>query len=238
MDSTLLAVLASATTGALSGLLVPPVVRSVPEPPASLDAGDLEEPTKPRYADLAGRAGVAPTAAVVGALLGSCLALGLEWDPRLVGWAVAAPFLLALCFIDWHTRLLPNHWMWPLIWLTTLVVSGTVVATESLGSLGWVLAMAAGAWVFYFLLHVVNPSGIGFGDVRLSWVLGLLLAQSGPAVLLAGLWCGFALGGVGGVLLGGVRGSLKRKIPFGPFMVLGAVLGVLVGDWLLSGLAR
>ena len=80
---------------------------------------------------------------------------------------------------------------------------------------------------FYFLLMVISPSGMGLGDVKLAVSLGTLLAWFGWRVLIAGGFVGFLLGGLAGlvVLLSGR--SREDHIPFGPFMIAGAVLAVL-----------
>lgn len=232
MDESLLALLAlSALSGALAGALAPTLVARTPEP-----AEPAED--KVPYRVLAQRPRLRWAAVVLGLVVGALIGAGVCWDPRLVGWLLALPALLALGYIDWHTKLLPNSLMWPLILVLTPVVAGTVWLAEDLTAVGWVLVAAAGSWLFYYLLWIINASGIGFGDVRLAWVLGLLLGSAGLAELLAGLWLGFAIGGVCGVLMGGMRGSLKRTIPFGPFMMIGALVGLLCGPWLLSGVLR
>jgi leader peptidase (prepilin peptidase)/N-methyltransferase len=68
---------------------------------------------------------------------------------------------------------------------------------------------------------------MGFGDVKLSGVLGALLAYLSWATLVIGAFAGFALGaayGVGLILAG--RGGRRTAIPFGPFMLAGAVLAL------------
>lgn len=229
MDESLLALLLSALVGSLGGALVPRVISRVREP-ADPAEGKLA------HRALATRPGLLPTALTLGLLGGALIGWGVGWDPRLVGWLLALPVLLALGFIDWHTKFLPNALMWPLILVLTPVVAGTVWLADGPGAVVPVLLCAAGSWCFHHLLWLIQASGIGFGDVRLSWVLGLLLGSAGVPALLVGVWLGFALGGVCGVLMGGLKGSLTRTIAFGPFMMLGAVLGLLSGDWVLGGL--
>jgi prepilin signal peptidase PulO-like enzyme (type II secretory pathway) len=80
---------------------------------------------------------------------------------------------------------------------------------------------------FYLLLMVVSPSGMSLGDVKLAASLGTLLAWFGWRLLLAGGFAGFLLGGVfAAALLAGRRAGRKQPIPFGPFMIAGAVLAV------------
>jgi leader peptidase (prepilin peptidase) / N-methyltransferase len=82
---------------------------------------------------------------------------------------------------------------------------------------------------FYLLLMIISPSGMSLGDVKLAASLGTLLAWFGWRVLIAGGAAGFLLGGLGGVvLLASRRADRKQMIPFGPFMMAGTFLAVLI----------
>jgi len=95
----------------------------------------------------------------------------------------------------------------------------------------WLGALAL--FAFYFVLRVVYPAGMGLGDVKLSGVLGLYLAWLGWGVLAIGGFLGFAFGAfVGVAVIVSRRGGRKSKVPFGPFMVLGAWTAVLWGQTL------
>jgi leader peptidase (prepilin peptidase)/N-methyltransferase len=103
------------------------------------------------------------------------------------------------------------------------VSSGDLDALLRAG-LGW---LAAGGT--FFVLWFVYPKGMGYGDVRLAGLLGIALGYLGWAELLVGVYAGFVLGGVGGLLLAALRLVDRRSYPFGPFMLVGALLGVLLG---------
>jgi leader peptidase (prepilin peptidase)/N-methyltransferase len=95
--------------------------------------------------------------------------------------------------------------------------------------------------LFYGVLWFVYPAGMGFGDVKFSGVLGLYLGWISWGAVALGGFLGFLLGGVvGAALLVAKRATRKTGIPFGPFMILGAVLAILWGqpvvDW-YSGVA-
>jgi len=82
---------------------------------------------------------------------------------------------------------------------------------------------------FYLLLMVVSPSGMSLGDVKLAASLGTLLAWFGWRLLIAGGLAGLWLGALcAAALLVSRRVGRKQLIPFGPFMIAGAVLAVLV----------
>ena len=88
-------------------------------------------------------------------------------------------------------------------------------------------------------MWVVYPAGMGFGDVRLAFVLGLFLGWLSLGHVLVGIFCGFLLGAVIGVVLVVFRiRSRKDAIPFGPFLAAGAAVTVLVGDPMVQVVAR
>ena len=85
-------------------------------------------------------------------------------------------------------------------------------------------------FVFYFIVAFAYPAGMGFGDVKLAGVLGLYLGWVGWGSLAVGAFGAFLLGGVFAViLLVGRRAGRKSGIPFGPWMLLGAMLGIVAG---------
>jgi leader peptidase (prepilin peptidase)/N-methyltransferase len=92
-----------------------------------------------------------------------------------------------------------------------------------------VVAGGAALWLFYFLLRALYPPGMGFGDVKLAGVLGMYLGFLGWPHLLAGTFAAFLLGGLWSLgLLVSRRGTLKSSIPFGPFMLAGTAVAMLM----------
>jgi leader peptidase (prepilin peptidase)/N-methyltransferase len=143
---------------------------------------------------------------------------------------------VVLGYIDSQTRLLPTRLIVP----SYLIVAALVVAAyladdfdrDDLVRAGLGLIVMGG---FYRLMYAIYPAGMGFGDVRLSGVLGLALGYIGWGALLTGMYAGFLLGGLGGGLLAVFRLADRKRYPFGPFMLLGALVGLLwgqaIGDW-------
>ena len=85
---------------------------------------------------------------------------------------------------------------------------------------------------FFWVLWFIRSAGMGFGDVRLAALLGFALGFVGPAEALIGAYAGFIVFGLPGLLLALARWNrqlLKVPFPFGPFMIVGAVLGLLFG---------
>jgi leader peptidase (prepilin peptidase)/N-methyltransferase len=83
----------------------------------------------------------------------------------------------------------------------------------------------------YLVLAIAWPGSMGFGDVKLAAVLGLFLGFSGWGSLIVGSLLAFFLGGIFGLVLIVLRKSTRKSgIPFGPWMVLGAWIGILFGN--------
>lgn len=148
--------------------------------------------------------------------------------------AVAAFSYLAwisvrLCLIDIRTHRLPNT-----IVLPAYGVAGVLLGLSSIlgGEPSWLLRIllsALAAFTFYWLLWFIYPAGMGFGDVKLAGVLGLFLGFCGWTFLLLGIAAGFVVGGVWGlVLILSRKGSATSRIPFGPSMLVGAWLVMLL----------
>jgi leader peptidase (prepilin peptidase)/N-methyltransferase len=83
----------------------------------------------------------------------------------------------------------------------------------------------------YYAVATLYPGGMGFGDVKLAGLLGLYLGWLGWSPVLVGAFAGFLLGGVvGALLLATRRADRKTAIPFGPYMLAGALLAVFVAS--------
>lgn len=160
--------------------------------------------------------------------------------PPADGWQLAivvvaylyfAAVSIALTAIDLDTRRLPNG-----IVLPSYLVSGALLTAASALSGDWsALARAAigGAalFAFYFLLRVIRPAGMGGGDVKLAGLIGINLAWLGWGTLVVGAFAAFLLGGVFGIiLLLARRAGRKTAIPFGPWMIAGAWVGIAAGE--------
>jgi leader peptidase (prepilin peptidase) / N-methyltransferase len=89
------------------------------------------------------------------------------------------------------------------------------------------------------LLWFVRQAGMGFGDVRLSALLGCVLGYVGTGPLFIGLYSAFLLFAVPGLVIAIAkrdRSVLKRAYPFGPFLLVGAWLGVVAGEPLVTAI--
>jgi len=195
---------------------------------AAVEAPVEEEP-KERYDAIAALPGLAWKSALASAVTAGVVGAKVGWDPILLAVAYLVPVGVALAVVDWRTRLLPTKVIAPsyaavaVLTLLAGVVSGD---WDSLlrAALGWLVAGGT-----FFVLWFVYPRGLGYGDVRLSGLLGIVLGYLGWGELLTGVYAGFLLGGVGGLLLSVLRIVDRKAYPFGPFMLVGAVVGVLLG---------
>lgn len=189
----------------------------------------VPEPPKEPYAELGARPRLALTLAGLAAAAGVAVGLSLGWDWALLVWVPLLPLAAALAYVDWHTRLLPVHLVYPAYAVASLAA---LVASLAAGDLS-ALWRAALGWLVgglvYGVLWFVYPAGLGYGDVRLSGVLGIALGFVGWGQLVVGLYAGFLLGGVLGAGLRLTKLVPQRHIPFGPFMLLGALAGIAWG---------
>jgi leader peptidase (prepilin peptidase)/N-methyltransferase len=201
--------------------------------PAGPPASDVQVPLNVQPASVR----ATPPALVAGCVTAVLLAaLAIRVPDGADGLVLAAACWLAACavplaFIDIAVSRLPDP-------LTAAAYAGTTpllllaaVAGGPGASWSALLRAVLGGLAlagFYLLLLIISPSGMSLGDVKLAASLGTLLAWFGWRALIAGGAAGFLLGGLAGiVLLVSRRASRKQLIPFGPFMIAGALLAVL-----------
>jgi leader peptidase (prepilin peptidase)/N-methyltransferase len=236
--------LACALYGLLVGQLVPALIARIPEPepdPMPVEERDasggldrLDHPEKVLYADIARRRGLRWRASVATAVVAGLLGAAVGWTPALSFLLYLAPVGVALAVVDWHTRLLPTKVIAPSYAVVAVLaalsawVEGDVDALVTAG-LGWLVAGGT-----FFLLWFIYPRGMGYGDVRLSGVLGIALGYLGWAELLVGVYAGFVVGALGGLGLSLLRIVDRKAYPFGPFMLVGGLVGVLLGPYVAA----
>ena len=155
---------------------------------------------------------------------------------HLVAFLYLAAISIALAIIDIETHKLPNVIVLP-GYLVGVALLGTAALLQ--GDLVALGRMAAGAgilFVFYFVLAFISPRGMGMGDVKLAGVLGLFLGSLGWGQLAVGAGSAFVLGGLFSIiLLITKRAGRKSGIPFGPWMLLGAWVGIFAGPAIAGG---
>ena len=135
--------------------------------------------------------------------------------------------LAAVTLTDLELRLIPNK-----ILAVAMVAGIAIVAIGDPSSLPERAIAAAGAGGLLFIAALAYPRGMGLGDVKLAAVMGFFLGRNvGPALLIA-----LFVGSIVGLAMIARHGPAARKqaIPFGPFLALGGVVGLLVGDQLVD----
>ncbi len=171
-------------------------------------------------------------------LLTAVLFVLVTWRALQLGQSAAIPALLAftavgiaLGGIDLDVKRLPNVLVLPSYPVIGVLLAGAAAVRDD----GWSLARAGlGALAlfgFFFVMAVAYPKGMGFGDVKLAGLIGLVLGYLSWAALVVGAFAGFFLGAVVGVVvMASGTGGRKTALPFGPFMVVGALAALWITD--------
>jgi len=143
--------------------------------------------------------------------------------------------LVPVTVIDFDFRIIPNK----------LMLAGTVAALAILvltrpDDIPEHLIAATAAGGFLLAAAIAYPAGMGMGDVKLAFVMGLFLGREVGVALLAGLLAG-SLVGIAIMARKGVAAGRKTSVPFGPFLAFGGLVGLLAGepvvDWYLRTFA-
>jgi leader peptidase (prepilin peptidase)/N-methyltransferase len=154
--------------------------------------------------------------------------LVLSDDAAEVGLGLAfVTMLAAITLTDLEHRIIPN-----VVLIAASVVALAIVVPTDPDSLPERGIAAAGAGAFLLVAALAYSGGMGMGDVKLAAVMGLYLGRAvAPALLV-----GFAVGALVGIALMLRHGAAARKraLPFGPFLALGGVAGLLAGDEMLD----
>lgn len=192
------------------------------------DTGTPATPAAPAPGPSAYAPGVlAPLVTVVACVV---LAAATGARPELIGWLALTPVAVLLAVVDRRVHRLPDPLTLPLAAAAVLLLGGAALLPGHAGS--WTSGLLGGLALggFYFLLFLINPNGMGFGDVKLALALGVALGWYGWTVLFVGGFAGFLFGAAYGLGLVVLRRAGRRTgIPFGPFMIGGALTGLLLG---------
>lgn len=149
---------------------------------------------------------------------------------ELIAFLYLAAISVVLAVIDLDVRRLPDAIVLPAYAVGAVLLGAVDLLRADLVSAGWAAAGAGLAALFFAALWFAKPGGMGLGDVKLAGVLGLFLGHLGPAQLVVGIAAGFVLGGLYGVgLLLLRRADRSTAVPYGPWLVGGAWIGVLAG---------
>jgi leader peptidase (prepilin peptidase)/N-methyltransferase len=239
------AALLGLVVGAVLGWWCPALIASIPEPEPGPELEDDSAaprstlpppPPKEPYADIAALSGLPWRTALASGLVGAVLAASVGWSWSLLFLLPLAPIGVALALVDWRTTLLPTRVVAPTYAVTVGLILVAALADRSREG----LVHAAAGWAVmggvFFVLWFIYPRGLGYGDVRLSGILGLALGYLGWSELATGIYGAFLVGGLGGALLSVLRIVDRKRFPFGPFMLVAALAAVAVGPWVTDRL--
>ncbi len=140
---------------------------------------------------------------------------------------VFVAMLAAITLTDLEQRIIPNK----ILLVGSVLCLAIAIPTDPAGMPERLIAAAAAGGLL-FVAALAYPGGMGLGDVKLAAAMGLFLGRAvAPAILAALLF-----GSVVGLALIARHGSGARKmaIPFGPFLALGGIVGLLAGDQLID----
>jgi leader peptidase (prepilin peptidase)/N-methyltransferase len=144
--------------------------------------------------------------------------------------AVGLVFIAMLAIVtltDLEQRIIPNK-----VLIAGAILCLAIAVPTDPASVPERLIAAAVAGGLFFLVALAYPAGMGLGDVKLAATMGLFLGRAVAPAILAALLVG-SLVGVSLIARHGA-GARKMAIPFGPFLALGGVIGLLVGDHLID----
>lgn len=151
--------------------------------------------------------------------------------PVLLAYLWFAAISIALTLIDLDTRRLPHAIVLPSYAVAVALLAFAVVLGADAAALVRALVGGALLYAFYFSLRWVRPDGMGGGDVTLAGLIGIHLGWIGWGALAVGGFSAFLLGGFFGIaLILARRAGRRQAIPFGPWMLAGAWLGIVAGE--------
>jgi leader peptidase (prepilin peptidase)/N-methyltransferase len=173
-----------------------------------------------------------PRLAFTAALVCAALAAATGTRPELGVWLLLGPVGVLLAVVDLRVKRLPDVLTLPFAGVALVLLGVVALLPEHAGDWTTALYGALALGGFFFALFLINPGGMGFGDVKLALGLGAVLGWYGWATVMLGTLAAFLLGALyGGALVVVRRAGRKTAIAFGPFLIGGAFLGLLIGAY-------
>jgi leader peptidase (prepilin peptidase)/N-methyltransferase len=158
-----------------------------------------------------------------------------SWWLTLVAYLWFAAISIALTLIDLDHRRLPDAIVLPSLAVVAILLALAAIFVGDWGRLVATIAAAAVLFTLYVIIALVHPKGIGGGDVKLAPLIGATLGFLGWGAVAVGAFAGFLLGAIYGLgLIALRRATRKTGIPFGPFMLVGAWIGIVWGEAIMA----
>ena len=143
--------------------------------------------------------------------------------------------LIIIFVYDFKHKLIPNKVLYPLIGGTALwyLTSSLFFQAYNLAEILNFIVVACYSAAFFWAIHVVtNGKGMGMGDIKLAFFMGLFLGS--PQIIVA-LFLSFLIGTIVGLTLIVIgRKKFKSEVPFAPFLISGTFIVMLFGQWFLN----
>lgn len=150
----------------------------------------------------------------------------------LVIWLAVAVLVIAAAVYDYKWMILPDRFMLPAIGLGLVYVVGLALMTGQVTVIWRLLAALIFAGFFFSLWYFSGGKWMGDGDIRIGFLMGLMLT---PSQLLVAIFLSFNIAAVVSLVLIATKlRTRKDLIPFGPFLILGMFLGLFLGERLVA----
>lgn len=175
--------------------------------------------------------------ATAGLFVAAAITFAHSW--ALPAFCVFFAALLAITVIDLDHFIIPNRVIYPTLFITApLLLAAAALEGDWRPAEHAAIGGVAG-FVAFFIVHLVSPRGMGFGDVRLAGVIGMMLGWLGLGFVALALFLSFLFASVIGIGLMVTRlRSRKDAVPFGPFMAAGALIAALWGRVIIDAYVR
>lgn len=149
---------------------------------------------------------------------------------QLLAYAVLAAASIVLAVIDIRTKRLPDQIVFPTFVVLLVLFAAAAAIAGDLSSILRAILGAAAMLLLYLAISLLSGGGMGFGDVKLAAVLGLATAWIGWDALVIGTIAAFVLGGLFAIVILVLRRAGRGStVPFGPWMLVGAWVGIIAG---------
>lgn len=161
------------------------------------------------------------------------IGMGIKFgaDPVLIAFCILSAALVALTWIDLHEYRLPREITYTAFGLSAVALTVAALVNDEPERL---LDAAVGAGIALLIMggiYLASRGGMGDGDVRLAPLLGLHLGYLNPGIVPIGLFLGFLLGAIVGLIVIAVSDAgRKTAVPFGPFLAAGTIIAVFAGQ--------
>lgn len=175
-----------------------------------------------------------PAVEVLTAALFVGVALRFGVRPVVLAYWLFAATLVAVSAIDLEHSIVPNRIVYPVLAVTVPLLGLLSLIDGTPSSLARAAIGGAIGFGALYLINLVKPQSMGFGDVRFAGIIGIYLGWLGLKDVVLGLFLGFLVAAVVGVALMAVGKSGRRTVQFAPFLALGAMIVVLWGSHILA----